>query len=326
MKQGILWFVKLSVTIIILSYIFTHIPLSSVWESCKRVELSTLLLLVPIISLSFVVSARQLKVFTDNHHMQVSLPRIFAINLSTEFYNLFLPSYLAGGAIRWHRLSSRNQKRAEAFSALVLNRLVNMLTLALSGLICWTYDRANIPQQSYGLAFLALFMGLLTIYAFLFSHYAMRTFHVISSHPKLQSIPALIRRGILKLVQAAREYHQLTIHEHGYIFLLSCGWQILGILFFYLLGQSLGMNIRLESFGWVRSILGFLLLFPISVSGFGVREGALLILLGYYGVVPALTIAFSFLLFARTLLLGLAGGILEAKTLFLPVTRGTSRR
>ena len=147
MKQGIIWSAKLSVTIMILSYIFTHIPLFAVWEACKKIESSTLLLLFPIIILSFVISARQLKVFTDNHDMRVSLPRIFAINLSTEFYNLFLPSYLAGGAIRWHKLSMQNKKRAEAFSALVLNRLVNTLTLAFFGLICWTYDSTSIPQK-----------------------------------------------------------------------------------------------------------------------------------------------------------------------------------
>ena len=320
-----MWIAKLSVTVAILSYIFNRIPLGSVLEAWQKIELSALLVLCPIIVLSFVVSARQLKVFTDNHDMRVSLPRIFAINLSTEFYNLFLPSYLAGGAIRWHKLSNENKKRAEAFSALVLNRLVNTLTLAFFGMICWTYDSTSIPQNYYGLVFLALCLVLIPIYSFLFSHYATSTNHVVSRHPTLQKIPSLIRRGLINLFHAAREYRQLTLKEHGYILFLSCSWQILGILFFYTLGQSLGMQMSIESLGWIRSILGFLLLFPISVSGFGVREGALLIFLGYYGMDPAMTIAFSFLLFARTLLLGLTGAVYEAKMMLIPANPETSQ-
>ncbi len=322
MRTRIIWTCKLIITILILTYIFAHIPISSIWNAFISIELAEIFILIPIILLSTLVSAGQLKVFTDNHHMHVSLSRVLSINFSTEFYNLFLPSYLAGGAIRWHKLSRDNKKRAEALAALILNRVINTLTLALFGLICWTYDDAIISNDYYGLFFLVLFLGLLALYIFLFSQYVSSAFQHISLHPKFQLLPTLISRGLSKLIHAAMEYQKLSGREHGFIFFLSCLWQILGCTFYFLLARSLGIEISFESLGWIRSILGLLLLFPLSISGFGVREGGLIFLFGYFEIVPAAAIAFSFLLFARTLLLGFIGAFVEAKGTLAPVKQG----
>ena len=52
---------------------------------------------------------------------------------------------------------------------------------------------------------------------------------------------------------------------------------------------------------------------PISIAGLGIREGTLLGLLPLYGVVPSAAVAFAFLLLARILILGIGGGLLEAR-------------
>jgi hypothetical protein len=52
---------------------------------------------------------------------------------------------------------------------------------------------------------------------------------------------------------------------------------------------------------------------PISIAGLGVREGTLVGVLPLYGVNPSAAVAFSFLLLARTIVLGIGGGLLEAR-------------
>ena len=326
MKNGILWIFKLTVTILILTYIFSRIPVSSILNAFSNLEISLILYLLPIIVLSTIISALQLKVFTDNHRMSVSFSRILSINFSTEFYNLFLPSYLAGGAIRWHKLSKDNRKRTEAFAALILNRLVNTLTLAIFGFICWKFDTTIIVNDYYGWFFLTLFAGLLGVYALLFSRRMTTTFKNIQCLSYFQMIPAAMLRGLSKLHEAAVEYQQLSLREHGVIIFLSCFWQILGGMFFFLVARSIGIDIGFESLGWIRSILGLLLLFPVSISGFGVREGGLIFLFAYFGVAPATAVAFSFLLFARTLLLGIIGALLEVKEALIPAEQKVLKR
>jgi hypothetical protein len=60
---------------------------------------------------------------------------------------------------------------------------------------------------------------------------------------------------------------------------------------------------------------------PISVSGFGVREGTLIALLAPYGVGGTAAVAFSLLLYSRNLLLALVGGVLETGNLLFPAKR-----
>ncbi|WP_454064823.1 lysylphosphatidylglycerol synthase transmembrane domain-containing protein [Candidatus Nitrospira salsa] len=319
MKNGILWLLKFTVTILILTYIFSIIPYASIVTALNSLDVTAILSLIPIILISFLVAAGQLKMFTDNHQMHVSFMRIIGINFSTEFYNLFLPGYLAGGAIRWHKLSKDNKKRAEAFAALILNRVVNALTLALFGLICWTFDRTISTHEYYGLFFLILSVGFLCLYTFLFSSYVTAAFQIVSQHVFFQRLPTPIVRSLSQLIQAAVEYRKLSVREHSVILVLSCLWHVLIGLFFVFLARALDIDLSFESLGWIRAILGFLLLLPISVSGFGVREGAIIFLFTDFGIAPATALAFSFLVFGRTLLLGLIGAFVELYSTWLPV-------
>ncbi|GJL54892.1 MAG: hypothetical protein NPIRA02_20240 [Nitrospirales bacterium] len=317
MKNGILWVGKLLLTILILAYIFSMTPFPAIATAFKGLDLTAVLYLIPIILLSFFVAASQLKVFTDNHRMHVSLMKIVGINFSTEFYNLFLPGFLAGGAIRWHKLSQDNHKRAEAFAALILNRVVNTLTLAVFGLMCWMIDRPSVANEYYGLLLGTLAAGFLSLYAFLFSPYVSALFTFLSQHAVVQSFPTCIVRGLSRLIQAAMEYQRLSFREHCVIVFLSGLWHVLLGLFFLLLARLIGIDLSFESLGWIRAILGFLLMLPISISGFGVREGAIILLFGHFGIVPATAVAFSFLVFARTLFLGLVGAFIELNNTWL---------
>jgi len=319
MKSGLFWLLKLTVTILILTYIFSIIPYASIVTALNSLNVTAVLYLIPIILISFLVAAGQLKVFTDNHQMHVSFMKIVGINFSTEFYNLFLPSYLAGGAIRWHKLSKDNKKRVEAFAALILNRVVNTLTLALFGLICWTFDRTIITHEYYGLFFFILSVGFLCLYTILFSPYVTAAFQIISQHSFFERLPIPIVRSLSQLIQAAVKYQKLSVREHSLIMVLSCSWHVLIGLFFVLLAQALDIDLSFESLGWIRAILGFLLLLPISISGFGVREGAIIFLFSDFGIAPATALAFSFLVFGRTLLLGLIGACVELNSTWLPV-------
>ena len=266
MKIETLWAFKLSVTILILTYIVTNIPISSIFTAFESLEVVTIFLIVPVILLSTIISALQLKVFTDNPHMYVSFSRMFGINFSTEFYNLFLPSYLADSAIRWHKLSKDNKKSTEALAAIIPNRTVLLSNFRL--------------------------------------------------------VPASLLRGLSKLLYAAIEYQKLSLRKHSVIFMLSCFWQILGGMFLVLLARSIDFEIHFERLGWIRSILGLLLLFPVSISEFSVREGGLTFLFAYVGIATAM--AFSFLIFTRTLLLGPIGALLEVKETRVMVEHGAS--
>ena len=54
--------------------------------------------------------------------------------------------------------------------------------------------------------------------------------------------------------------------------------------------------------GWVRSIVQLVTVLPISIGGLGVREGALVLTLAWFGVADHDALALAILVFATTIL------------------------
>lgn len=132
----------------------------------------------------------------------------------------------------------------------------------------------------------------------------------------------IFRKKINNLFISLKQYQDLTFCSLAFIFTLSIMTQLLGILIYYLLAISLGINIPFIRMGWIRSAVVMITMVPVSISGLGVREGALLFLLNPYGVVGEESLALSFLIFGITLLLiGALGGFIEGRRLLLPIVR-----
>ncbi len=95
-------------------------------------------------------------------------------------------------------------------------------------------------------------------------------------------------------------------------FVLSIVAHLAGVISFWLIAQSLGMALPLLTIGWIRSGMILATMLPITIAGIGVREVAALALLQLYGVETDDAIAFSFLVFATTVVgIGILGGIAE---------------
>jgi hypothetical protein len=84
----------------------------------------------------------------------------------------------------------------------------------------------------------------------------------------------------------------------------------LGTLVFVLLSGAIDLGLSFADCAWLRALLHLLFLLPLSVSGIGVREGALVALLLPLGYSSVQAVAYSFLLMAGLLLMAGIGGLL----------------
>ena len=76
------------------------------------------------------------------------------------------------------------------------------------------------------------------------------------------------------------------------------------------LGRAVGVHLSLWYFFLFVPILSSLLTVPISISGFGVREGGYVVLFGQAGVAAPQAVAMSLLFYAVNAITGLVGGAL----------------
>jgi len=69
-----------------------------------------------------------------------------------------------------------------------------------------------------------------------------------------------------------------------------------------LIAKSLSLAITLVDFISIMTIAGIVSLLPIAPAGLGTREATLLFFFAEYGIAPAQTLAFSYIIFALTII------------------------
>jgi uncharacterized protein (TIRG00374 family) len=305
---------KLLLSALLIAWLVRHASPAKIAAAIGEADPWLLSAVIPLVLVGSLVAAYQLKIFTDCHRMGVSLWRILGINFSTEFYNLFLPGYISGGAIRWYKLSRDNRMRAEAFAVIVLNRLLNTIVIVGLGLAGWLVD--DNPQRNlYAGVFLAGLLALVMVVSLVLSRPATMILlrHRVLRHPRMKP---WFRDKLDKLVSAAREFRMLSVM--GHVKLVACSSAVsllsaLGTLMFLL---ALGASIPFAAILWMQALVGLAILLPVTISGFGIREGSWIYLLGLYGILPAHAFVLSILTFLRSLFKGMIGLVIEMRGLF----------
>ena len=306
---------RLSIAFGILYYFLSKIPLSEIMASIISAKVNYVIIAFIISILSQFILAYRLKFLTDRQEISLSTFQLLEINLTTVFYGLFLPGgNLTGGAIRFYKLSRPSNKRVEALASIAFDRIAATIALCVIGVLFWLFDLP--PDSGYiGLGMIIALGGLLILYIFLFYKKIMFS---LPRYFELTNLP-LFSKKLNDLFISLNQYKNLSLSSLFFIFMLSIITQLLGILIYFLLAMSLGIDISLITIGWIRSAVIVMTMLPISLSGLGVREGVLLFLLKPYGILGEETLALSFLVFGATLLLiGAIGGLLEGRKLFLP--------
>ena len=315
-KKTLILVFKIAVTIAILAFIFSKIPIDDVWLSLKQANRAYLCVSFLILIGMRYVMAYRIKILTNVHKMKISLQQFFEISLMTNFYGFFLPGTLAGGAVRWHKISKVDNKPAESLTAIVYDRLISTLGCIMVGTIFWLCERQVQTNQGMGLFLFATLIALVACYVLAFNGKVASL--LIKINDVMAFIPEFVRDKIKKILVSSMEYRTISERKHIEIFIVSIMYDFFGILTMYLFSLSLDLPLTFIHLGWIRSIVLMLSMFPISFSGIGVREGSMIFLLQAYGIEPADAIALSLLILSGTIVLALCGGLIELKNLFVP--------
>ena len=78
--------------------------------------------------------------------------------------------------------------------------------------------------------------------------------------------------------------HPVSMTTLAIVFILAVATQLLNVLVFWLLGQSLGLPTSLQQWFIVAPTVLLVSMLPISIGGWGVREGAMVVALHGFGI------------------------------------------
>ena len=305
---------RVLVSLALLGVVLWKIPLDAFLAHLSEVDWVPMFasyLLIPIMGY---IDANRTKMMTDLQDMTLSVAAICRINFITSFYSLFLPGYLAGGVIRWHRIARHDRKPAQALAIVLFGRLISTIVSVTIGFGCWALDSRARSVPAYGIALAVMFATLLFAYWLLFT--GRNASGMADWLARQRWIPALVSSKAGKVLHAASRFDQLGTRRLLSTIALLTVHESIGILSFYWLAVALHLPLSFVSIAWIRCYVALITMLPLTIMGIGVRDGSLILMLRTYAISPALAVGYSTLLLGRTFILGLLGGLCELWTLW----------
>lgn len=309
---------RIVASVALIAGIFWFIPFREVIESFRKVRIEYVFIGFFLNLLSAWVETVQLWILLKRAAVPVGLWEVFETKMTTRFYAQFLPSELMAASVKFYRLAEPTKQWSEVMAALVFFRVVNMGSLTLLGLAFWAVEMPTGPGRWIGLVLIAMTLLLLCVHLVLSSERVARAGRLV-----LETRWFAWFKG--KLVEKVKAFTNKTIESYRLfhasaftIILIAIVRHAIGIVSFWIVALALGVELSFLTIGWIRVVLHAIMSLPISLSGIGVREGSLVLLLAEYGVSGADAVALAFLLFVINLAQNSLGGIFELKNMVRP--------
>jgi uncharacterized membrane protein YbhN (UPF0104 family) len=243
-------------------------------------------------------------------------PRRFFVRRFFEgmFFSLCLPSSIGGDVVKAIRIGQTTPLRLLAGCSVLADRLTGLAAL---GVLVGTAVIAR--QFALGMAAtMGVFAGLLVA--------ALTGFRIVLS--LLDRFHDLLPEG-----SAGRAFvaQLLPYRARPSLVMAAVGWsfvvQIGGAFAVALVARAVGVAQPVGTWFTVVPLVALLMVLPISIGGFGVRENSLEYLLRGYGVPTDTGVAIALLWGLCSVIAGLAGGVLfllERRPLPIPAARQTA--
>lgn len=303
LSARVVWTLKLFVSLALLGYIASQISLRALGQALAGADLALVGAALVMSAAGMAAATLQLRVIAEQQSIYLSPRDAFALNLSTSFYNLLLPGYIAGGVARWYRLArSHSENEPVAALAVVLaNRVVELATVLILGLLFWTADPLARSHRLVPAVFAGLLAALVVVVLVIirFRESARRV------------LPARWRDRVGAAVAAAGRFRQMPGGALRRLVGAAAARHFLMIAAFYCFGLALHLPLSIAASGWTRTVVALAGMLPVSVGGLGVREGSLIAVLHPYGIPASAAAALGLLLFARELAAAFVGGVIE---------------
>jgi hypothetical protein len=230
--------------------------------------------------------------------------RVLGFGLTTRlffeglFFNQALPSTVGGDGVRIYRSFRAGLPLAAAVNSVVLDRVLGLTSLMLLAALAQPLFYERVQSTAARLSFSAVFIVAVSgILALLLIGY----------------LPLRVRRwkavrGLVDMSHAARKVF-VTPSVLFPVTVLSVLGHLISVTIVYLLAGSLNLGVSfLDCLVMVPSVL-LLATVPVSVAGWGVREGAMVATFGLLGVPAGGAAAASVLFGMGMVITALPGGL-----------------
>ena len=215
------------------------------------------------------------------------------------FFNQVLPSSLGGDAFRGYYLYQKGFSIGRATLGVLLDRVFGMIGLIVLVVVTLPLLFGQVDNHNAQWGMVIISAGALLIITVVL---------LLDLLPKRFSSWRIVR-GLYALSSQGRKL-MFTISPGSVVIALSITIHIFSVFAVIVLSQGLGLNLSWLDVLLVVPIATLFMTIPISIAGWGVREGIMVMGFGYLGVLPEEALALSILYGLLLLVVALPGVII----------------
>jgi glycosyltransferase 2 family protein len=271
---------KLFVSGVLLAVVLRGLDVSAVGKSLARLSPQTIIMAAVLFLLAHSLNAVKLLMLMKGRHLR-ELIRYTFVGL---FYGTVLPGQVLGDAMKAYRLVRPSDDGAAVVAAVVVDKITGLAALLLITGIGLFIDPHGFPDAFRSL-FAALMVGLVLVLLFPL---------VVPNLPN--QLNNAFGRFLHAWQTSTQRWQQLLAS-----LLIGIAFQILSVTVIAYIGSGMGIELSFAQWIAVVGLVSLILLLPVTFAGVGLREGGLVILLGFVGIAPVDAVALSFALLGYTL-------------------------
>lgn len=286
MKKLLLFFVKISVSVGLMTWLVQRVDWGVVGRHLSGVSVSLIFLYMILLLIGTVISARKWQIISGFKELHFTVREGFFTYLTGSFINNFLPSTIGGDAYRSVWLAKRSGAKAASFSTVVFDRFIGLWTTAVLALFfsafLWRYFFENIALAvTLSCLIVFLFVDMVITYAYCSAWFI-----------------KLIER--IPFQKVRRLFEEVIFFTKKHIWFRTSLWSaffvFVGVgLANFLLFRALGSTIGLPDFLSVIFIIVIISSIPISINNIGIKEWAYVTFFGLVGVSAELAVTAALL-------------------------------
>ncbi len=301
MKTWGLLALKIALSGALIWYLLDKVDLGAAMEDLRRVDVVTVVAALAIFLAQMVLVARRwggimhLVGVGDNF----PFPRIVRTMWTATFLNTTLISSVGGDAFRLWTVVREGNPLGKSINSIFLDRIAALMALMFLIAISLPYVAELLPDE-------AAFWSYATLIAVSLAGFA-ALLHADQLPQRIQ-----YWRLVQGLANLAADTRRLSLHMDNFLPVagLSLLVHVLSILVVYVLAGGLEIEISfLDCFFLVPPVILAMTL-PISIAGWGVREGAMIVALGLVGVPKESAFVLSALFGLGMMIAALPGGLI----------------
>ncbi len=264
------WLVRIIITIAILTLIFRNIEFQSVKNTILQADVKLLCLAILFQLLSTLLAGyrwgKVMKKLNFGQKTEFYVRSYF----KGSFFNQGLPTSIGGDAVRVLDVAGNGHRKRDAFIGVFIDRVLGLSGLLILNLAANYFLPGLLPDNLFLMINAIVLAGLIGFICFIYIH----------------KIKALYKGRLLKyILRVSQQLNQILNNIRSISFHLSIGVLIhlFSIINIYLVGQSVGLEYDLLTMAVVVPPVILLTLIPVSLAGWGIREGAMIGIFGLIG-------------------------------------------